>query len=246
MDNKGVDMSRTRFFGVCVVGVLVLFALTASVAAAEEKTKMLPESGVSFTSKGKEGALNQVGSIFNVKCKKGKGSGTITSANLGAYKADFEECKDSLGGTCTGAGEASGIILNEGEYHFWLAKESLGGVNTLVGALAFLPKEAHFTCVDAGINNLVLVKGCVAALATPLNTLASITTDVYAESSTGVQLITKVLPANSTTETECVLLSEKNAEGFKQSSLNTTVENEGFKSGTTAITVLLMNPEAKE
>jgi hypothetical protein len=239
-------MSRTKLFGVCVVGVLVLFALTASVAAAEEKTKMLPESGVSFTSKGGAGSFNQVGAIFNLKCKKGKGTGSIESANLGQYKTDLEECTDSLGGTCSGAGEASGVILNNGTYHFWLAKESLGGVNTLVGALVLLPEELHFTCVDAGINNLVLMKGCDAALATPLNTLASITKDVFAESSTGVQLITKVLPAGSTTETECVLLTEKNAEGFKQSSLNYATENEKFKSGEAAITVLLMNPEAKE
>lgn len=238
-------MSRIRLLGACLVAMFVLSAVIAGTAFAEEKTKMLPEAGVKFTGKGGEGKLERLGSANNVKCKRATGSGTIESANLGKYETDFKECTSSLGGNCTGSGEATGVILNRGTYHFWLAKELLGGVNTLVGALVTLPEEIHFTC-QVIVNILVLVKGCVAALATPLNTLAAVTKDVFATSARGDQLITKVLPAGSTTEENCVLLSSENGGAFESASLQGTAENENFKSGETAVTVLLMNPEARE
>jgi hypothetical protein len=238
-------MTRIRLLGVSLMAVFAIFALTASMASAEEeKTKMLPAAGVSFTSKQVgEGVLEQKEGTFTVKCKKGKGSGTIETANLGKYTTLFEECKDSAGGKCTGASDAVETILNKGLFHFWLALELLNGKNTLVGALAFLPEELHFTCVDLGVNVLVLVNGCVAALATPLNELTTVTKDVFAQTG-GVQLIIKVLPAGSTVEEECKLLSAVGAGAFKQSGLKGEAENENFKVGETKPTILLMNPAA--
>jgi hypothetical protein len=237
-------MSRIRLLGVCLIAVFAFSAIVASAAMAEEKTKMLPEAGVKFTSKGKEGKLVTLGAK-EVKCKKLTGKGTIESANLGKYETLFEECESS-GGKCTGTGLTTGDILNAGTYHFWLALETLNGTaNTLVGALVFLPTEIHFTCVVLGLNVLVLVKGCIAALATPLNTLASLTKDTFAQTG-GDPLITKVLPAGSTTEETCTLLSALSEGTFESSGLTGLAENETFKSGESAVTVLLMNPEAKE
>jgi hypothetical protein len=243
-------MSRIRLLGLCLVAVFALSAVAVSVAAAEEKTKMLPESGVAFTGKQVgEGELTVVSGGFAVKCKTATGSGTIESANLGKFKTTFKEC-GVAGGTknCTTVGQAEGVITSEGVYHFWLAKEKLSTGEALVGALVELPTETHFTCVVIGFNQLVIVKGCVAALATPLNTLASVTKDTFAllENKVGKQLITKVLPQEKTTEESCILLSSKNGGAFEESALKTIGENENFKVGTTAVTVLLMNPEAKE
>jgi hypothetical protein len=241
-------MARIRLIGVSLMAVFAIFALTASVAAAEEKTKMLPEANVTFTGKGGEGKLQSTANTLEIKCKKGKGTGTIESANLGKYSTTFEECTSSLGGTCTGSGDTSGNITNSGTYHFWLALELKTGERreTLVGALVFLPTEKHLTCVVLGTNNLVLVKGCVAALAEPLNTLTEVTKDVFANNGTrGVQLITKVLPSGRTEEENCILLSSRDLTGevFAQSALVGTAENEKFMVGAEKVTVLLMNPE---
>jgi hypothetical protein len=240
-------MSRIRLLGVCLIAVFAFSAIVATAAMAEEKTKMLPESGVKFISKGGKGELTTLGGVLSVKCEKLTGkNGTIESANLGKYETLFEECTSS-GGKCTGVGLTTGDILNAGTYHFWLALETLNGTaNTLVGALVFLPEELHFTCVVIGTNVLVLVKGCIAALATPLNALASVTKDTFAVTGAGDPLITKVLPAGSTAEIECLLLSSKSEGTFEMSGLTVVAENEKFESGGTALTVLLMNPEAKE
>jgi hypothetical protein len=245
-------MTRIKLIGLSLIAVIALLALTAaSASAAEEKTKMLPESGVSFTGKGGKGKLSIVGLPTTVNCEKGKGKGTIESANLGKYETDFEECHFNGVATepCTGAGEATAVILNKGTFHFWLALETLNGVaKTLVGALVFLPEELHFTCVVAGLNQLFLVKGCVAALSTLLNTLVSTTTDTFALAGgvAGNQLITEVLPQEKTTEIECILLTSVNGGAFTTSALEGKAENETFKKGAETVTVLLMNPEGKE
>jgi hypothetical protein len=243
-------MSRIKFLGVALVAVFAFAALAATSALAEEKTKMLPESGVTFTGKQEGvGKLVQAGGE-TIECKKGKGTGTIESANLGKFTTDFEECKLATGigkgSTCTGAGEASGVILAKGPYHFWLALETLSGKeHTLVGALVELAEPVHFTCVVFGLNQLVVVEGCTAALAKPLNTLSATTEDVFAQSN-GVQLITQVLPQEKTSEITCQQLSSLNGGTFKNSALEGTAKNEKFISGGKEITVLLMNPEAKE
>jgi hypothetical protein len=65
--------------------------------------------------------------------------------------------------------------------------------------------------------------------------------------SSGVQLITIVLPQEKTTPIECFLLSKIGSTGaFERTSLIDVDENLNFKKGETLITVLLMNPEAKE
>jgi hypothetical protein len=237
-------MKRIKLLGVSLIAVVAVLALTASSAMAEEKTKMLPESGVSFTSTSGPGTLETKGGS-KVTCTKDKDTGTIDSANLGKFTVDFEGCK--LGTEeCTGVNEAKEVILMKGVYHFWLALELKTGETkeSLVGALVFLIEEFHFTCKVGGIfNALVLVLGCVAALAEPLNTLAEITKDVFKQSK-GVQLIILVLPQEAKEEIKCILLSSVNGGAFEQSGAEGTDENKAFKVGEKPVTVLLMNPEA--
>jgi hypothetical protein len=242
-----MDMTRIRGLIIGLIGVMVLCALSAGSAnAAEEKTKMLPQSSLTFTIKSGASTLSILGLSTSVLCKKDKGSGTVDSANLGKFTLDFEEC--TTGTTiCTGTGEANGVLLLKGTYHFWLALETLNGVaNTLVGALVYLPEEYHYTCVVAGLNQLYLLKGCVASLATPLNTLTAVTRDTFATTAAGDQLITQVLPQEATQLIECVLLTSINGGAFTMSALENVEENEKFKMGETSVTILLMNPEAHE
>jgi hypothetical protein len=242
-------MTRIKFLGPSLIAVLALFALAStSASAAEEKTKMLPESGVTFTTKGGEASLGILGLTNKIVCKKEKGTGTIESANLGKFAMDFEECR--LGTeACTGFNEVGGVILLKGTFHFWLAFETLNGVaETLVGALVFLLEQVHYTCVVAGLNWLFLVKGCIAALATPLNTLASVTKVTFAASGgvAGDPLITRVLPQELLNNIECILLVSINEQPFTMSAWEGVLETEKFKKGAEATTILLMNPEAHE
>jgi hypothetical protein len=83
-------------------------------------------------------------------------------------------------------------------------------------------------------------------VARPLNTLTATTEDVFAQSN-GVQLITQVLPQEKTSEITCQQLASLNGGTFKNSALEGTIKNEKFQNAKKeSITVLLMNPEAKE
>jgi hypothetical protein len=246
-------MTRIKYVGVGVIAAMaVILLVVSSASAAEEKTKMLPESGITFVSKAGKGKLSILGLTTAVNCEKGKGSGTVESANLGKGQGAAEECHFNGVATnpCTGAGDASGVILSSGTFHFWLALETLNGVaNTLVGAFVSLPEETHFTCVVAGLNQLFLAKGCDAALATPLNTLAATVkaTLALAGGVAGDQLITKVLPQEATSAIECVGLVSVNGGAFTMAAGEGVAEFEKFLNASKeAVTALLMNPEGKE
>jgi hypothetical protein len=246
-------MTRIKYVGISVIAVMALISsATASASAAEEKTKMLPESGITFTSKAGKGKLSILGLTTAVNCEKGKGSGTVESANLGRGEGTAEECHFNGVATnpCTGAGDATGVILSKGTFHFWLALETLNGVaKTLVAAFVSLPEETHFTCVVAGLNQLFLAKGCDAALATPLNTLSSTVKATLALASgvAGDQLITEVLPQEKTTEIECVGLVSVNGGAFTMAAGEGVAEFEKFLNASKeTVTALLMNPEGKE
>jgi hypothetical protein len=75
-------MTRIKPLILSLATALALTALAATSAAAEEKTKMLPESGVSFTSTGGAMTLETKGGS-RLACAKTKDTGTIDSANLG-------------------------------------------------------------------------------------------------------------------------------------------------------------------
>jgi hypothetical protein len=131
-------------------------------------------------------------------------------------------------------------------YHFWLALELKTGETkeSLVGALALLVEEFHYTCRVGGVfNELILVLGCVAALAEPLNKLTEVTKDILSQSK-GVQLITLVLPQEAKEGIKCTLLASVNGGTFEQMGLEGTDENKEFTKEGVPVTVLLMNPEA--
>ncbi len=216
-----------------------------------EPTKVLPlpstTSPLSLKGKGGKGVLLTVGKEgkegSEVKCEKTAGTGSFTSANLGEFTTTFEGCKAKVPiiGTapCTGEGDEKEKILLKGEVHYWLALLS----GKLVAALVFLFKELHFTCEALGQKQLILVKGCAAALAEPVETLTKTTKDVFKEEKSGVSDIREVLPQETTKEIKCITETNVNAGGFIESAQTGTIENEEFKQGGKAVEVLLMNKE---
>jgi hypothetical protein len=233
-------MTRLKTIGAALMAILALSALAVAMASAAEPTKMLPSAGITFTSKSGPGTLLTAVKSNEVKCKKDTGTGTIDTTNLGNFHTEFKECKAKVGGLegpCTGEGEAPEVILLLGTFHYWLATLD----KALVGALVFLIREFHFTCEIFGLKQLILVKGCAAALAEPTEKLTTVTKDVFKETKSGISDIKTVLPENSTKSMSCITLTNVNNEGFEESAQTGTAENEKFKKGAEAVEILLMN-----
>lgn len=216
-----------------------------------EPTKILPlpskASPLTFTSKGGEGVLLTVGKN-EVKCEKATDKGEFTSANLGTVQVTFEKCKAKVpiigSAPCTGEGDSKEQILFKGVGHYWLALLS----GKLVAALVILFNKSegtivHFTCEALGQKQLIIVEGCAASLAEPVEKLTKITKDVFKEEKSGVADIREVLPQETATEIKCISLTSVNGGAFEESAQTGTAENEGFKQGGAAVEVLLMNKE---
>lgn len=160
-------MQRLKILGVALMAVFALGAFVSATASAE--VKVLPEAAESFKGESGKGTLEVLKSKFAVTCQKDKSEGTFEAKKpLGTFHIDFEECT-TIGGivTCTGLGEASGIILTLGTTH--LVFDKLGtGAELGVGVL-FLVEPTHFEC--AGV--LQIVEGQVLCLITPVGKKAN-------------------------------------------------------------------------
>jgi len=89
---------------------------------------------------------------------------------LGPFHLHWHRCTTNLGGTCTGLGDESGLILALGTAH--LVRDKLGSGAELGAAILFLVEHLHFTCVVLGSEHLLLVLGEVLCLVAPTNALA--------------------------------------------------------------------------
>lgn len=245
-------MKRIRLLGFALMAVFALGVIAAASASAAEPTKVLPEptakEPLTFTAKGGKGTLLTVGGN-EVKCEQAKGSGEFASPNLGKGTVLFEKCKAKVPiiGTapCTGEGDNKETILFKGGVHYWLALLS----GKLVAALVFLFLESegnlvHFTCEALGQKQLVIVRGCAAALAEgekELEKLSKVTKDKFIEEKSGVSDIKEVLPQETTKEITCKTETSVNGGAFEESAEAGTAENEKFEKGKAAVEVLLMN-----
>lgn len=235
-------MRNIKLLGTAVVMALVLSAIAVATASAAEPTKILPEptkaAPLTFTGTAGAGKLLTLGKK-EVKCTKSTGSGEFTTPNLGTAKILFEGCTGEFGTTCTGVGDKSGTIAQEGPVHYILGLLS----GKLVAVLAGLPKEFHFTCEVIGIKILVLVRGCIASLAEPTEKPTKTTKDVFAftEANSGDPDISLILMEEAKEEIKCVLESSINGGAFESSGLEGTATNEGFKKGGKAVEIELMN-----
>jgi hypothetical protein len=240
-----IAMSRIRHLTPIILVLLALFAVATSTAAAEEKTKVLPEATAAkpITSVAKGGeAILETTSGSTIKCKSQSGTGSLTSANHGTYTTLFTECKSILGTTCTGSGDPAGLIANHGEGHFLLA---LNTESKLVGAFVALIEKFEFTCTATGISFPVTAEGCIAGKvpSADLNKLIKAGEVDSEGTAKGKPNITKILTVEAKTETACELKANIDKAGNEASDIVGTVTSSEFKQSEKAVEVLLMNPE---
>ncbi len=166
-------MQRFKVLVVALMGVCVLSAFFVSIASAALpvilNSKKEVAGAVSFkgnTAKTTEFSILEGFAV--TKCTNTKTEGGFEAGKpLGTFHLTFTGCTTSLGGTCTGLGDASGEILVLGTYHV------VYDVLTTLGAgVLFLLEHVHYGCVVAGINKLILVLGQVLCLITPIIGLA--------------------------------------------------------------------------
>lgn len=238
-------MRLLKLLGVALFAIFALSAIAATAASAE-KTLILPEPGntaatqLEGISKGGRGILLTVAG-HEVKCTKATNTFIFTSPNLGETHVLFEGCETVVivKLTCTGTNDKSGNILFLGKVHYVLALRMKNATETeLVAALVTLINEFEFKCGSVPIK----VRGCAAALAEPLETLTSLTKDVFKEFSSGESEILEFLVEGTTgKETPCLTETNVNGGGFELSAETGTAENEKFLKNGKAVTVLLMN-----
>jgi hypothetical protein len=134
------------------IGPVILPTLTA-----EEK----------WTGESGKGTLEKLKGASNVECTKDKSEGTFEAEKpLGKFHIDFEGCKAAGISTCTGLGEAKGVILALGTFH--LVFDKLGKVLSEAGlGVLFLPEPIHFEC--SVVNALFVVEGQLLCLMKPAN-----------------------------------------------------------------------------
>ncbi len=240
-------------FGIAVMAMFAFTAIPIATASAE-LTKILvePTTGEPLTDEGEqpaEGRLLTVGGN-EIKCKKGKGGESFTSANNGTGKVEFEKCTSALSTKCKSTGAAAETIAtSEVEVHFWLALLMLpGNESTLVGALVFLLKEIPIVCENATktikLELVVQNKSCIAAdvLPTSMNGLVSSVHEEFTEWEPGETHILSVLPAGGTSEIPCLPTVKAGAGTAELFAISALLLFFNFRRGGSAITIELMNP----
>jgi hypothetical protein len=243
---------------VAVIAVSALVAIPIATAAAEE-TKLLPEPTVSnpITDEGNGStpvSLRDTGGL-EIKCQKGSGAETWTSANLAtAGHVLLTECTSALSSTCTGEGEPAGLIAALGEVHFWLALRMGGKIGSetteLVSALVFLEKQVKLTCTNAAKTfkaETVVKEGCSAGQDSPasLNKLVSRVTETFEEwaptETKGEQVILLVLPAGAASEINCLTKLAVNGGVELLAAAVGGAAFENYKQNSGALTIELMH-----
>jgi hypothetical protein len=168
-------MQRLKVLVVALLGVFVLGAFASATASAlpEILNKAKEVAGaVKFSGETKkETTFSILKGIGVVKCTT-----TISEAEtkaktpLGPFHIHWTGCKvnaSGITGPCTGLGDTAEQILALGELH--IVFDSL---KPLGAAVLFLLETVHFTCTVLGIETLILVKGQVLCLISPINALS--------------------------------------------------------------------------
>jgi hypothetical protein len=144
-------------FGLLGVGLLVVFAALAAMSAAAfaVQPSNLPNNVPKKFTGAAEGTTVYHSAEGNIECATATGSGeeTANEPPSGTFKIDFASCKGPLATTCTGLGEASGVILVAGTWSLVFDREIGGTFKELTTATLFNAAEVHFSC-----GALILIK----------------------------------------------------------------------------------------
>jgi len=159
-------MKRVRLIGLAIMAMLVLSAVAAATASAENvETLPVPTSKAPLTFSSKNNNEKNVleGEVAGsaIECKTSTSSGELTSAALGTGTITFAGCKSAISGAkCNSLSDSAGTILVTVGWHLVALKISsvlrLAIVATLVGLL-------HVEC---GATLLILVGNNVIGLFT--------------------------------------------------------------------------------
>jgi hypothetical protein len=157
-------MQRLKLIVLAVMAALSLGALLAGAASGVIPATLLPETEeVKGTGTSGPGTLTVLGGT-TIVCSSATAEGSVAAgAKLGPFTQDIKGCKEqATGATCTGLGEAAGVILVSGEAHGVVDVETpaLGAGDLLLVTLV------HFTCSIV----LVEVKGEELCLVKPVAT----------------------------------------------------------------------------
>jgi hypothetical protein len=161
-------------FKLLFLAAMAVFALGATMAAsayagvealnAENKPTAATFAGNSE----KKTTLSVLGNSLEVLCGKTKSEGTLVAGGKeGTFHISFEKCDTSLGGECTGLGDAAGTILALG------TQQLATNTGLTEGRLLLNTSHLHFSCTVLGVSKLFLVLGEVLCKVTPINTLTS-------------------------------------------------------------------------
>ena len=168
-------MQRFKILGLVLMAVFALSAVVSATASAELPVILTKAKVVA-------GAVKFKGTnTTTTKLVKLNGSEVSCSGNtvegefeakkpLGLFHIHFTGCKGPLATTCTGLSDAAGTILALGTIH--IVYDKLGTGTELGAAVLFLIELLHFSCSIV----LILVKGELLCLITPINKLATVFT----------------------------------------------------------------------
>jgi hypothetical protein len=171
-------------FSLLSVLAVAVFALAAAVVApAASAANPLPQvlpipaGGGHFTGEkdGTEEVILELTAGEKLECKNLTDEGGQNTDTLGTFRASFKECKETVLGTkCSSAGDASGVILTNGTFHYVV--DTLGATLGANGvAVLFLNEITKFEC-DGGLTKFE-IKGKLLCLG--LEPLVARTTHLF-------------------------------------------------------------------
>src|SRR6185312_16354088 len=191
---------------------LAVFMLCSAGDASAALPEFLVTTGslpVKFTGTAGLTRFHVAGSI-TLECQQTKVSGEVTSSHAGVYKFDVENCRAPGGLECHTTGDASGILLWTGEFHFVRIALS----PTKVGLLMSLPALTSSCLGEFATHEN---KGFVLPI-TPINTFVT-SFLVTAAQSSGIQEFTSYYNESGTLISGAYLLLTS---GPKQFAIETT------------------------
>jgi len=170
-------MGRLKVLVVALLGVFVLaaFASASASAALPEvlNAKKVVPNGLTFTAESKkEQVFGILKGAADISCPGLTAKGSFEGTKpLGTVHIDFgPKCQAVVGGTkigtCESLSDKEGNILVLSAFHI-----VFDNLTTLGAAVLFLLEEVHIKCVVLGTESLILVKGKVLCLITPIKAL---------------------------------------------------------------------------
>jgi hypothetical protein len=228
-------MKRSKLLGMAFMAILALTSITAATASAETLPNVLPlgvaEKPLTYNSSSLNDAFGSAGlTEVTAASSLGTAESEGTEGNTGNFHESYSGTKNALLGTCTGTGDAVGIVLVTGT--FQLKDADL--TSKLIVAVLFLLNQVQFLCGTTEIT----VAGCVAGNLTPLNTLAK-TLTIALNRIANDNEITSYLSSTGLPQF-CLLSAKVGAGATELSAQRQLVELFNFKQNGAAVEVLVM------